>query len=285
MAYLGYYINLDRSPDRRAAMEAQLATLDPPATYSRFPAVDGNPHGIVSDTLTDADIGCLTSHYLLLHAHRDGAAHLHVIEDDAVLARRTPRLIDRIIESGSLEQNDILFTSTVLSEKLEFFAEFYQQIRGAWKTQIDRAPDGTATDIRFGTVPYLAGMESYLVNRRSIPLICDIIARALDSGAHMAIDLLLRTAAERGELRAQCLFPFITSVLPGAFSSTREPKDNKHLSIFAMELLRHSFFVECDMRAALALADRLLPDASEDLQQRLHARIAGFVASDAFTVF
>jgi GR25 family glycosyltransferase involved in LPS biosynthesis len=285
VAYLGYYINLDRSADRRAAMETQLARLDPPARYQRFPAVDGNPRGIVSDTLTDADIGCLTSHYLLLHAHRNGDRHLHVIEDDAVLASRATHFVEQIIESGTLEQNDILFTSTVLSEKLEFFAGFYQEIRDAWRINIDRAPNGTATGVRFGAVPYLAGMESYLVNRRSIGLVCDIIARDLDSGTHKPIDLMLRGAAERGELRAQCLFPFITSVLPGAFSSTREPRDNKHLSIFAMELLRHSFFVECDLPAALALADRLLPNPDEDLQERLHARIAAFVASDAFSVF
>jgi hypothetical protein len=31
MPYQGYFINLDRSPERRAVMEAQLAGLDPPA--------------------------------------------------------------------------------------------------------------------------------------------------------------------------------------------------------------------------------------------------------------
>jgi len=285
VAYLGYYINLDRSPDRRAAMEAQLARLDPPTPYQRFPALDGNPRGIVSGTLTDAEIGCLTSHYLLLHAHRDGAAHLHVIEDDAVLARRTPRFIEQIIHDGALDQTDIVFTSTVLSQHLESFADFYREIRAVWKTNIDRAPDGTATQIRFGAVPYLGGTESYLVNRRSIGLVCDIIARDMDSGAHNPIDLLLRSAAERGELGIQCLFPFITSVPPGAFISTKEHRNNKLLSIFAMELLRHSFFAECDMTAAQALADRMLPNTDEDPQQRLHARIVAFVASDAFERF
>ena len=76
-----------------------------------------------------------------------------------------------------------------------------------------------------------------------------------------------------------------TSVPPGAFISTKEHRNNKLLSIFAMELLRHSFFAECDMTAAQALADRMLPNTDEDPQQRLHARIVAFVASDAFERF
>jgi GR25 family glycosyltransferase involved in LPS biosynthesis len=281
MDYLGYYINLDRSTDRRAAMEAQLARLIPPALYLRFPAIEGNPRGIAGTGLTDAEIGCLMSHYMLLHQHRDGANHLHIIEDDTVLASRIAHFIDQLIATGVLDDHDILFTSTVLSEKLDLFAGFYQQIQQAWHTNIDRAADGTALAVRFGSVPYLAGMESYLVNRRSIGKICDLITQRLRDGAWQPIDLMLRDAAERGELRAQCLFPFITSVLPGAFASTRAPADNKQRSVFAMELLRHSFFVECNREAALALTEQLLPMSHAGL----HARIAAFVASDAFEPF
>jgi len=285
MPYIGYYINLDRSPDRRAAMEAQLARLNPPARYRRFPAVDGNPDGVASARLSDAEIGCLTSNYLLLQMHRDGASHLHLIEDDAVLANRTVQFVEQIIAMGLLDDIDVLFTSTVLSEKFDAFRDFFRETRKAWRTNITRADDGTAIDVQYGFVPYLAGMESYLVNRRSVGLVCDIIQRELERGAEKPVDVLIRDEAASGKLRVRCLFPFITSVLPGAFTSTRVPDDDKQLSVFAMELLRHSFFVECDQRAALELADQLLSNSNSDSLERLHARIAGFVTSDAFQAF
>jgi hypothetical protein len=87
------------------------------------------------------------------------------------------------------------------------------------------------------------------VSRRSVGLVCDIIQRELERGAGKPVDMLIRDEAAAGELRVRCLFPFITSVLPGAFASTRVPHDDKQLSVFAMELPRHSFFVVCDQRA------------------------------------
>jgi hypothetical protein len=123
------------------------------------------------------------------------------------------------------------------------------------------------------------------VSRRSVGLVCDIIQRELERGADKPVDVLIREEAAAGALQVRCLFPFLTSVLPGAFASTRVPDDNKQLSVFAMELLRHSFFVECDQRAALELADQLLSNSNSDPLERLHARIAGFVTSDAFQAF
>jgi GR25 family glycosyltransferase involved in LPS biosynthesis len=158
MPYIGYYINLDRSPDRRAAMEVQLARLNPPARYRRVPAVDGNPHGVASARLSDAEIGCLTSHYLLPRMHRDGDSHLHVIEDDAVLANRSVQFVEQIIAMGLLDDIDVLFTSTVLSEKFDAFRDLFGETRKAWRTNLTRAEDGTAIDVQFGFVPYLAGM-------------------------------------------------------------------------------------------------------------------------------
>jgi GR25 family glycosyltransferase involved in LPS biosynthesis len=86
MRYVGHCINLDRSPDRRAAMKAQLARLNPAGRYHRFLAVDGNPLGIPSPDLAPMQTGCFTSHYLLLQMHLDQADHLHIVEEDAVLA-------------------------------------------------------------------------------------------------------------------------------------------------------------------------------------------------------
>ena len=41
-SYVGAFINLDRSPQRRAEMEGQLAELGIADRYVRFPAIDGS---------------------------------------------------------------------------------------------------------------------------------------------------------------------------------------------------------------------------------------------------
>ena len=58
--------------------------------------------------------------------------------------------------------------------------------------------------------------------------------------------------------------------------------DHDQLSTLAPHLLRHSFFVECDLAVTLGLAERWLPQQSVGLHDRLLARTLGFITSDAF---
>ena len=277
MPYVGRYINLDRSPERRAEMEAQFARLDPVARYGRFPAVDGNPYGLTGHGLTDGELGCLMSHYRLLQMHQDSATHLHIIEDDIVMARRTVSFVEQVVSSGMLDDWDILFTETTVPMAVDWCARG----RALYRDMIERAEDGTAAKIEFRLVQYFGVMASYLVNRRSVRSICEILGQELDRGARSPIDLLIRTKAREGKLRARSLFPFITSIRPGEFPSTvREGSMLK--SRLAMELHRHSYFVEADLKAALDLADRRLANPDAGPQEQLHARIAGFASTDSF---
>jgi len=213
--------------------------------------------------------------------HLDSATHLHILEDDAVLAKRTVSFIEQAIVAGMADDVDILFTDTTVPMSPEFFRDG----RSTWRDSIQRAPDGTALGVRFSYVPYVGCTTSYLVNRHSVRLICDILARGLEADDVPPIDMVIRAAVAAGELRAKCLFPFITSTRPDAFSSETTGDDGKRMSRFAMELLRHSFFVECDLDAAMALADRRLGNPGAGAQERLHSAIAGFAVSDNFRRF
>ncbi len=262
-------------------METQLKGLDPPAAYRRFSAVEGNAFGVAQGTLSDGELGCFYSHYLLLQMHLDGASHLHVIEDDTVMAHHAPFFLEQVVQSGTLDQCDLLFTETAVPMSLDFC----KNGRDEFQSRIQRAADGTATNVRFGHVPYVAGTTSYLVNRRSIGLICDILGQELDRGATRPIDLLIREKAKEGKLRVECLFPFVTSFRPRAFASTTRPNLNEEQSRFAMEMLRHSFYVECDLKAALEQAERQLLTPDLGFQERLHYHLAGFIASGAYREF
>jgi hypothetical protein len=275
MAYVGYYINLDRSADRRDVMDAQLARLHLTERYRRFAAVDGNLIGLTSTKLTAGELGCFTSHY---QQNRDSAVHLHIIEDDVVLAGCAAQVVDQIVTSATIDDHDVLFTDMALP--VDF--KFYREARIRYERQIRRPGNGTAPTIQFNFFPYIACTASYLVNRRSIGLICDILGHELERGASDPIDVVLRGKVAEGKLRAKCLFPFITSVLPGKFANTVVRGARDQLSDLAVDLVRHSFFVDCDRSATLRLAEQRLASPDAGFHGRLLAVVLGFLTSDAF---
>jgi GR25 family glycosyltransferase involved in LPS biosynthesis len=276
--YRGFYINLDRAPERRAAMEARLARLGAAPRYDRFSAVDGNSSGLTSSGLGNGELGCLLSHFLLLDSCKDGAAHLHIVEDDVVFANCALPSVEQVIRSGVLDRHDILFTETAVEMDLHWCRE----ARGLYKSLIQREENGIASAVEFRIIPYLAGTTSYLVNRRSVGLVCGVLGEELDRGARYPIDILIRNAAREGRLRARSLFPFVTSIQPGEFFSTARQDGDAEKSRLAMLLLRHSFFVDCDMNAGTDLAVRQLTNPGGDSHEWLHGLLAGFIGSDVF---
>jgi hypothetical protein len=108
---------------------------------------------------------------------------------------------------------------------------------------------------------------SFVVNRRSIAKVVDVLSRSLSQGARLPIDLALRGAAIDGTLRLGSLFPFVTSFrLDELVGNTIVRPDRDLLSRLLLQLARHSFFVGCDHRATLHSARALLAGAGMDLQ-------------------
>ena len=276
--YKGFYINLDRSPDRRIAIEARLSHLNAASRYERFPAMDGSSTGLTASVLTNSELGCLLSHYMLLESRTNRADHLHVIEDDVVFANCAVPSVDQVVRSGLLDQYDILFTETAV----EMDIHWCREARRLYKNLVQRGETGIASNVEFRLIPYLGGTTSYLVNHRSIELVCRLLGEELDRGARYPIDILIRNAANEGKLRAKSLFPFVTSIQPEEFQSTARPDAEARNSRLAMELLRHSFYVDCDMNAALDLAVQRLTIPDGEVHQRLHGLLAGFIGSDLF---
>ena len=278
MQYTGYYINLDRATERRAALEAHLASRDPSRPYRRFPAMDGAAIGAISEHIPAGAIGCYHSHRAVLREQLDGPSHLHIIEDDARMARNAPSFLDQIIASGTLDQYDILFTDSAVPPH----AAGARDYRRIYRDSIRRAHDGTVTSIAVTPIQYMAGTSSYLVNRASIQRLHDLLDAELERGPTLPIDLRIRLWREQGILRVACLFPFITTVRVGEFDSATDDGRGARSRLGA-ELLRYSFFVECDIALATALADRYLAaPPSADPWENLHMRIAGFNASDRY---
>ncbi len=120
-----FLINLDRAPDRLAAMESRLAALGLP--FARVPAVDGRrlafPHPDFSEPsykllhgrrTSPAEVGCYLSHVACARAFLEGDADLALIlEDDAAFE---PDLLDTL-DRAALQPEvwDLLRLTTVSS--------------------------------------------------------------------------------------------------------------------------------------------------------------------------
>src|SRR5215467_4599783 len=104
MSYVGYYLNLDRSPERRAEIEAQLVRHGLSVRYQRFPATEGNGLAFPNPHLTDGQIGCFTSHYRVLDANVHSRSYIHIVEDDVVFSKYTNPVITDILSKKYMEK-------------------------------------------------------------------------------------------------------------------------------------------------------------------------------------
>src|ERR1700722_9684505 len=172
MDYAGFFINLDRRRERRATMEAELARHG--FSYTRFSAADGNGLKMPNPHLKEGEVGCFTSHHLLLKQNLGASRHLHVIEDDVVFAPCTKKAIEWAIGQGHLAQYDIIYTDIfvpLLNDAYKAYKKFYD-------TAVKRDAAGNITSVAFSVVNLQGLMfgstASYLVNGASIKKLNDL---------------------------------------------------------------------------------------------------------------
>lgn len=279
MTYAGFYINLDDSVARRAEVEAEIARYGLQDRYRRFPAVKGNALGFPNPRLSDSEIGCFTSHYVLLKDNAAAATHLHILEDDVIFSHLTEYALRWVIESGAIEQYDIIFTDTLVVPR-----NFdYQYCKELYERSVKRDASGKIATVRFNIVSHVAGMNSYIVNRGSIAKLIDFCAQELSRGPSKPLDIAIRDAAEKGKLRTGVLFPFTTSVrLERSVDTTVLGRRHNAATVVAAWLGRQSFFVDADINALRAQAERLLELPTNDAHHDLLARILAFSLTKQF---
>jgi len=285
--YAAFYINLDRSSDRRNQIENEIVRHGHGHIYKRFSAADGNLFKLPNQGLTPGEMGCLLSHLFLLQQRLDSDAHVHVVEDDAVFSRFTVPTIAAAVQTGMIDHFDVLFTDSFVQPASREYREYKQ----LFDRSVERDASGTVVRVHPTIVNYHSATASYIVNRRSIPKLIDLLVRSLAGGATIPIDLAIRNAAAKGEIRIGCLFPFVTTFrIDGIVENTIDRRPNDLLSRLLLQLGRHSFFVDCHHRALCELAHGLLlhpdprpePASGDDPHKRLLDQIIAFCASELF---
>ncbi|MDR3448358.1 MAG: glycosyltransferase family 25 protein [Alphaproteobacteria bacterium] len=275
MKYTGFYINLDRSPERRKAIEDELAR-NSLASYARFAASNGNEMKFPNPHLKDGEIGCFTSHHRLLKENAASAQPLHVIEDDIILSPQTGQVLNWAIESSQLAKFDILYTDVAIP----LLNDACQEYKNYYDATVTRDASGKIEKVIFSAVDMqhliFGSTCSYLVNPHSIGKLAALYEKELQTGATLPIDLFIRKLCQEGAIKVGCLFPFVTSIRPeSCFATTMESRFDA-LPAMAANMLRHSFFVGCDWGQCLAAAQIFPQPAADDIHRQLMLRLLGY---------
>jgi hypothetical protein len=202
MGIEGVFINLDRSPERRAQMERQIADIELPYPVRRLAAVDGQRLSVCPPGLSPGQYGCWLSHLKALEQSA-GQEHVHIMEDDALISSALPILPDVVqsLDAGSAGEWDILYLDATLIEAMDMCHVF-----GWAKTARD---DGT---VRVRALPReftVYGAHSYVVNATRKAFVLDFLRRHMISGK--PIDNVTAYGVQSGQLRAFMTTPFMTS--------------------------------------------------------------------------
>lgn len=259
MSYQGYYINLDRNPERKAQVESQLHQLNPRQRYRRFPAVEGASCGINSKNLKPGEVGCFLSHYRLLEQHLSQPLNLHVMEDDVLLSKYAAGMLEAMVAKNFFDKFDLIYTDVFVPIDVELIASYKRIYDQCLQVEASGARSFRNFQVLDLSNVNFAVTASYLINGASIPKVSGLLRSHLDSGICLPVDILLRNLVHEGKLHAACLFPFVTSVRPE--SQVRTQIDGRYrssLSVLVSFLVRYSFFVDCDWEKCLSL---IPPDA------------------------
>jgi len=278
MSYRGYYINLARSPERRAEVESQFARHGLAERYARFEAADGNSLKLANPHLKEGEIGCFISHYLVLKKNLDRTEPLHVVEDDVVLSQHTRPVIDAVL-GEELAKYDLVFTDTYVP----LHPDFLKAYKAQYDRNVARDAAGTVVGARFEVIELggrpFATTTSYLVNGRSIRKLYNILSKEIANSPKLPIDLFIRNKARDGVIKVGCVFPFVTSFRLDPAAATTIAGRHDALSLYANNLARHSFFIDAEPARWHDEAARLLVEPETDAHARLLAILLGFTVS------
>jgi GR25 family glycosyltransferase involved in LPS biosynthesis len=202
------YINLERSPDRRARIEGLLAEQGLADISERF-------SGIVPETslngLALSVTGCLMSHLSLIDSLDESETTL-ILEDDACFSKNFSNAILNVPHIINDANFDVLFLGqTVLFDDASTHAELIKLMSELRANNKYRLLNG-ARFYRYGTF-------GYVINKNSVSKIRKLIDELDLTLNAKPIDNLLKQWIKEKKLNASVMLPYLIGVDP-RFDST-----------------------------------------------------------------
>jgi GR25 family glycosyltransferase involved in LPS biosynthesis len=238
--FRGVFLNLERNTQRRDTLLQHLAAIGAANRYERWEAVDGRAAKESHATTLDAgNLGLWLSHENLLEARTTPDHHLHILEDDAILARNLVPVLDDLL--GLLDQSvpswDMLFTDVMLTPSTDLFRNILPQMK-----EFSRSRRYVVWEL--GPIDF-AGTTSFVLKKSSIEKYLDLISGKWALG--IPIDLFIRNLVREQKLNACITVPFITSISYDSKSS--DIRGQLDRSRMVLDTLRRALFEEADISA------------------------------------
>jgi GR25 family glycosyltransferase involved in LPS biosynthesis len=282
-SYVGAFINLDRSPQRRAEMEGQFTALGIADRYMRFPAVDGSRLNY-NGPLQPGEAGSFLSHLRAMEQLRPSGKCIHILEDDALLSRPMGPMIEFAIAQGILDYFDILYTDVYVAFEYLSSIRFHKQQYDDFltKSQVDFQKSFKVLTLEGET---FYGLSSYVVSAKAIDRVVAYFRQEAARGPTMANDIFVNRLVLERKLRAGYLFPFLTALrLERALQMTVSGRSTDRYTMVTLgsNLIRYSFYVENDLPGyAAPLLDRAIGQSAmrpRDAHQKFINRAMEYVA-------
>jgi len=285
-AYQGFYINLDRSPERRRTLEAHIAELGLKDHYARFAAVDGKTVDLSPHALKPGEVGVFLSHYKALEQAKGAGKCVHIVEDDVILSKHVRPVIEGAVANNLFDHYDVVFTDSVVNchlGLLKNLTNFFDQV------QIP--PDGVLryTDLKLMdlTQVFFAAFQSYVVGPKSIDRLLALYRHEIAAGLKTPVDIFIQQQVLARKLRATCAFPFLTSFRIDEITTSTIGDQAERAggpSIMILAVLRYLFFIDRDLDHAKRVLDGATTQNRQDtnLHHQLLAQATEFMLSKDF---
>jgi GR25 family glycosyltransferase involved in LPS biosynthesis len=268
----GFFINLDRSPERRNRMQQQLSALGIADRYRRFPAIDGRTIK-TSAPRSPGEVGIYRSHLNVLEKAAAAGRAVHIMEDDVILCDLTVPAIDAAIWNKVVDHYDILFLEVFVGltvGNIHALHALYEKCTANHSIVIESPDQLQVIDLQD---LYLYGATSYVVGPKNVDRVLSVLRRAWRLGPTVPLDTVIQQAARAKQLRVACFFPFVSTIDFDLSQASNAGRDELADNALAQRILRYSFYVRRDIkgRAAPAIAqvlerwNRPDPDGAIDL--------------------
>ena len=267
----GFYINLDSCRERASKIKEQLKAIGLESVFQRFAAVDGHQYTFRSSQfrLTPREVGVWMSHAGAIRKNLGTGNHLHIIEDDALLARALPAFYSRLDKHQVPEDWDLIFTSIGNVEPV--FADLHQlagQARNA----------GRILMLNLSNVRFSSAL-SYIVRSERKEKLYDLINEGWSSG--IPIDLYYRELVLQGKLNAYVTVPFLSTPDLSLDSTIQRPSASLQL----FRIVNALFYIEADPEKLLKQAKQYTQDIACDPVIEVFLELQKFRASGRFEIF
>ncbi|WP_141400622.1 hypothetical protein [Magnetospirillum sp. 15-1] len=247
------YINLQSATGRNDELVRNFSesAFTDEWTLHRFEAISAQSQ-LVLDTKGTASPnlkGNYHSHVECIRQSKCYDNHVMIIEDDTKFCHATQFWLERIIESISENDWDIILIDFYVSNAIDM-ADLMKARRQCLESNSISLTNAALWNRAF------AGAGSYIVNKNSKNKIIE--AMSFDS-LDYAYDLLLRQAMCGGVLNGILVFPFLTTVSDIGDDSQVQGQD-RLLEVIYMHLFRRLTWIGADdLQAIKERADQLRP--------------------------